>query len=844
MKDLLVVKRLNAVILAVICVALVLSAMAVAPAVSAAGTEFDIFGTDKNYKKSSVVFKEGDVIQIQFKTVCDITSIGIEVNENSVGGELLLQLYEWVKNPRDTVSSGKLIASRTVDKWERTTNIPLSFEDLQGGVLPAGEYMFSVKIVKCKDSMRVFWYRPSISGICSYVNDYMEYGAPMGRVTTKEPQEKAFGFASVCEDFPFLTPPPEYEYPEDHPVKQLDVDSTLWTFTDGLGRSNPSYSEAGNRNDKKVGIFYWTWHLNFKTLRPVNIHAILEEYPDAIHDFNHQIWKKNSGQNFWNEPLYGFYIESDDYVLRKHAELLADADIDFVLFDCTNGDATWEEAYMNLLKVWDQARQDGVDTPQVGFMMQFGYTENTLSSLSQVYNKIYRKGLYQDLWFYWEGKPLIMAYNSGLDLQNYLEKEIYDFFTFRAGMPSYFEGDFPDTHWGWLHITPQAKYLNADGSVEMTTVGIAMNANYETMECDSMNNLHNMGRSYSRDPNYSYTYTYRGNEIVCRTGMENSKLYGINFQEQWDSAIAMDPEIIFVTGWNEWIMGRYETWGSVENGFPDQCNDENSRDIEPSKGDLKDYYYYQLVTNVRRFKGVSVPEHQGKAVTIDIGGDFSQWDSKDVMTFNHYANNTLPRNNDGFSGTHYKNPGIRNDFTALKASYDKDYFYFYAETAANITPYTDGEWMRLLIDTGAADETSTDWEDFEYIIGRETGTGSTLSVEKSKGGWSWEKTGDAEYTVSGNKMMLRVKRELLGLTDNKFQLGFKWCDANLKDGDILTLYTDGDAAPGGRFTFRFTNVVTKPLKKGCGSVASGMAAVVLVMALAAAAGPVTVRKKG
>ena len=152
--------------------------------------------------------------------------------------------------------------------------------------------------------------------------------------------------------------------------------------------------------------------------------------------------------------------------------------------------------------------------------------------------------------------------------------------------------------------------------------------------------------------------------------------------------------------------------------------------------------------------------------------------------------------------------------------------------------------MRLLIDTGAADETSTDWEEFEYIIGRETGTGSTLSVEKSKGGWSWEKTGDAEYTVSGNKMMLRVKRELLGLTDNKFQLGFKWCDANLKDGDILTLYTDGDAAPGGRFTFRFTNVVTKPLKKGCGSVASGMAAVVLVMALAAAAGPVTVRKKG
>ena len=27
-------------------------------------------------------------------------------------------------------------------------------------------------------------------------------------------------------------------------------------------------------------------------------------------------------------------------------------------------------------------------------------------------------------------------------------------------------------------------------------------------------------------------------------------------------------EIIFVTGWNEWIMGRFDEWMGIENAFP------------------------------------------------------------------------------------------------------------------------------------------------------------------------------------------------------------------------------------------------------------------------------------
>lgn len=59
-------------------------------------------------------------------------------------------------------------------------------------------------------------------------------------------------------------------------------------------------------------------------------------------------------------------------------------------------------------------------------------------------------------------------------------------------------------------------------------------------------------------------------------------------------------------------------------------------------------------------------------------------------------------------------------------------------------------------------------------------------------------------------MVLEVPRKLLGNAGKTLDFGFKWCDDNLGDGDILTLYTDGDAAPGGRFVFRFA---TKPSEK-------------------------------
>ena len=81
-------------------------------------------------------------------------------------------------------------------------------------------------------------------------------------------------------------------------------------------------------------MFYWTWHTDFVADgdgKPVqNITETLRKYPEAAFDYNHPAWKH--GTCFWEQPLFGYYRTTDPWVLRKHAEMLADAGVDVVFF--------------------------------------------------------------------------------------------------------------------------------------------------------------------------------------------------------------------------------------------------------------------------------------------------------------------------------------------------------------------------------------------------------------------------------------------------------------------------------------------------------------------------------
>jgi len=565
--------------------------------------------------------------------------------------------------------------------------------------------------------------------------------------------------------------------PSAHAQEQLTNYSAGLPATDALGRKLPTYKEVGGlKKDKFVGLFYWTWHYAQAANKPNNTTAFLQKYPEAIHDFKHPAWPSNI-MNFWNEPLFGYYTNMDRWVLYKHAEMLADAGVDMIMFDCTNGDFVWKPAYMALCEVFTEARKNGIKTPQIAFMMGFGPTAATKSAIGQVYDDLYKPGLYKDLWFQWKGKPLIMAYPDNLDL------EIKEFFTFRPGQPVYDRGPQRNDHWGWLEIYPQHGFVRKpDGSFEQMTVGTSQNWT-KAKGLGAMNAKGAFGRSYTSE---------RGQDL-----RPDAHQYGLNFQEQWNYALKKNVEFVFVTGWNEWIAGRYEKWQGQPNAFPDQFDTEHSRDIEPMKGGHQDNYYYQLIANIRRFKGMPLPEPLSPQKTVAIDGKFEEWKSI-LPDYRSHKGNTLHRDADGFAGTHYSNNTGRNDIIRAKVAQDKSRLYFYVETATTLTKPSDPCWMRLFIDSD--NDKNTGWEGYDFAINRKSPVGGLAFLEKSVGS-AWELVGKVPFRIAGSQMEIGIPKTLLKLAGNSFQ--FKWSDHMQEQGNEMDFLVNGDVAPLGRFNYEY-----------------------------------------
>ncbi len=629
------------------------------------------------------------------------------------------------------------------------------------------------------------------------------------------------------------------------------VSSDTWVATDGLGRKvENSYTDT-RRENKTVGLFFHTWHTSNSTLGTRNITSILKEHPEIQNDYTSKLWG-SAGAYFWNEPIWGYYRSDDEWVLRRQAELLADAGVDAVFFDNTNGTATFIDDVLVLCKVWSKARAEGVNTPKISFMLPMFDYNDVAVQLREIYTKLYGAGLYQELWFYWKGKPLVVGYPGRLNASDPKDKEILEFFNFRVinhsqsadniqvqdddGNPLVYgaiQKEVTDSCqlWNWISVYPQLINRNPDGTPEQVAVAIAHNWCAET-HLTAMNNpkYQVFGRHY--DPVKGTVDT-----------RENAKLYGAYFSAQWEYALDVDPEFIWVTGWNEWVAGRFQDFWGVSNAFPDNFSDEYSRDIEPSRGDLKDHYYYQLVSFIRRYKGTSAASVVSEPVTVDIDTG-EGWDNVSAV-YGSYAGDVDDRNAKGYINNEtgknfvYTNTTGRNDIMLSKASFDDDNIYFMAETASALTPYTDPAWMRLLIEVESVDgnETAADsWESFQFIVGRETSPdGVNMAVEKSTGGWNWEKAGDARFGINGNRLTVAVPRALLGLSGaDSFVVNFKWSDNMQVDGDVLDFYVNGDVAPEGRYKYQFA-VGNVPKRQADQKKKSGNAGVWIAAGVAAAA---------
>jgi len=582
------------------------------------------------------------------------------------------------------------------------------------------------------------------------------------------------------------------------------VNSDSWAATDALGRKVRSYDEApAKRDGKYVAMFYWTWHQgdHLNDYPPMNISEIVRKYPEAMKDYDHPAWgTRKPGLFYWEQPLFGYYKTTDKWVLRKHAELLADAGVDGVFFDCTNVDNLFRDSYEALCETWDQAQKDGVNVPKIAFMLNLFVNQYTVSSLHQLYENLYKPGRYENLWFYWKGKPCIMAYTDYLT-DSAEDQEIKEFFTFRPGQPDYVNGPFPDRNnqWGWLENYPQHGYIpvvDASGrqTFEQVTVGVAQNTNPEKEgHCEAFNTKDAYGRSFSK-----------------RNGFDprpDGYLYGWNFSEQWERAYELDPELVFVTGWNEFVVciltkKDEPQWNGEPFSFVDEFDWDRSRDIEPNKGwgDKGDVYYLQLVDRIRKFKGMTPAEDVTEEKSIRIR-KFSDWEDVGPY-FASYKGNTIHRDHDGRYDVHYVNTSGRNDITGAKVARDSKYVWFYVETAESLSPESDPHWMQLFIDVDR--DKSTGWNGYDFVVNRVSPKRGKAVLEKNvQNIWMWEDAAQCKYFTKGNQLVIRIPREVLGIVDAPVNIEFKWNDNMQEEGNIMDFYVNGDTAPGGRFNYVF-----------------------------------------
>ena len=550
-----------------------------------------------------------------------------------------------------------------------------------------------------------------------------------------------------------------------------------WPATDGVGRSLPLEDKVGPaRDDRFVGIFYFLWH-NAPAGKsphwdgPYDIARILAREPDALSHPESPLWGGVGQYHYWGEPLYGYYRSDDPWVLRRHAQALADAGIDTLIFDTTNA-ATYRDTYMALCEVFQQVRTEGGRTPHISFMVNTKAGETA----ERIYRELYQKGLYKDLWFRWQGKPLMICDPAAAST------ELQEFFTFRrAHWP--FTMVNTEKAWHWEAAYPQPYgYVEDPKKPEQVNVSVAQNLRRSDGKVTNMSEGNARGRSFHKG---AFDKT---------PGAVN---YGHNFQEQWQRVFELDPPFVMITGWNEWIAGRWQRPGRPI-VFVDQYDQEHSRDVEFARVGHRDNYYWQMVANIRRYKGAPVLPAASELRSIDMEGGFGQW-AEVVPEFRDHVGETIPRDHAGVAGLRYEDRSGRNDLAACKVAHDAESVYFYLRTAAAIQPSPVPAGLWLLLDSDRNRETG--WEGYDFVVGRHVDGQGRMWLEKNVGGWTWEKVCPVAHRLEGAELHLGLSRDELGL-DSGAGFDFKWVDNCQAPGDILDFYLSGDVAPEGRFNYR------------------------------------------
>lgn len=349
----------------------------------------------------------------------------------------------------------------------------------------------------------------------------------------------------------------EDRYMKDRYVEEIEENSKLYeeivyNYEDvECDQTGVGLYEKSKPEDRLVGIAYTTW------CRPM--------YP----------W---TGGNYWSLPLLGKYSSDDPEIVRQHGIWLAEADVDFVFIDWSNNTdydpvvtgsaradfAMIERATNVLFEEWAKIP----NAPKICIFVGPGHSGiqsvnngNHQKKVDQVYDSYIKNEKNKDMYFHYEGKPLLMCYGATPTQYGKNPEWTDDRFTIRwvTGFVGQ-QGELFDQktlcserYWSWEEREAQT-YTVKDGVVEAVTCSAA-------------------------------TRAQGGAAYIPAHGREN----GMTLKTQFQRAIDLGAQIVLVVSWNEWTRGE-------------QPSVEISKDIEPSEA--HGTYYYDLMRElIKKFKG-------------------------------------------------------------------------------------------------------------------------------------------------------------------------------------------------------------------------------------------------
>ncbi len=312
--------------------------------------------------------------------------------------------------------------------------------------------------------------------------------------------------------------------------------------------------EKSDPNERLVGIAYSTWHTNTRD------------------------W----GNATWDLPLLGKYTSDNRDIIYRHGVMLAEADVDFVFIDWSNNTGydpetmrdsrpdfrMIEEATDLLFEIWSEIP----NAPKICIFAGPGH--NGVASVTsgehqrkvdQIYRDYVEK--YPDMYFYYEGKPLLICYGATPTQYTANPSSIWpddERFTVRwmTGYVGQQDSLFnPRTllsqrYWSWEERGAQT-YTVYNGTVEAVTCTAAT-------------------RPQGEEGDEGY---------IPAAGREN----GATLKKQFQRAINLGAKIVLLVSWNEWTTGE-------------QPSPEISKDLEPSQ--IHGTFYYDLMREqIKKFKG-------------------------------------------------------------------------------------------------------------------------------------------------------------------------------------------------------------------------------------------------